>query len=392
MPSPGQPVLAAARRRVMKVPLIRPDLPTLEEVADSFREILDNGRITNFGKYVTAFEAEASVYLGAPAVTVSSGTVGLVFALQAIGLGKGQKVIVPSFTFMATAQAILYAGGVPIFAEVGDDLTLSPEDLGMLLKRHDDIAGVVATHAYGLPCKVDEIERLTQEYGRRRSRPVFVVYDAAHGFGSALGSRRVGAFGDAEVFSLSVTKMLVSVEGGMVSSRSPDVGDRVRRMRNYGIETNYDSHWPGMNGKMSEFHAIVGLHNLRRLDELVATRQRKARYFLDRISKETAFETLPWPEGVTHTFKDFTVLVPDAMVEQRDAVMEIARSRGVETRAYFFPPVHEQRLFRPYADRALSWTERVARRVITIPFFTAISEEEMDYVVETLRLAQERWA
>ncbi len=375
----------------MRVPLIKPDLPAIDDVVHSFREILENGRITNFGKYVTAFEAQAATYLRAQAVTVSSGTVGLVFALQAVGLGKGQKVVVPSFTFMATAQAILYAGGVPLFAEVGEDLTLDPTDMVSLLEKHDDIAGVVGTHAYGLPCQVDEIQRTVDEYARRRSRPVFVIYDAAHAFGSAVNGRRVGGFGSAEVFSLSVTKMLVSVEGGMVSSQSPALMDRIRRMRNYGIQADYDSHWPGMNGKMSEFHAIIGLHNLRRLDELVAMRQHKARYFLDRIRKETAFETLPWPDGVVHTFKDFTVLVPEEKICFRDEVMAFARDRGVETRAYFYPPVHEQRLFQPYADRSLDWTEKVARRVITLPFYTTITEAEMDYVVETLRLAQGRW-
>ena len=375
----------------MRVPLIKPDLPTLDEVASPFREILDSGRITNFGKYATAFEEEAAAYLGAPAATVSSGTVGLLFALQAMGLGPGQKVVVPSFTFMATAQAILYAGGVPVFAEVGEELTLCPADLAALLNRHEDVAGVVATHAYGMPCRVDEIQALVDDYGRRRSRPVFLIYDAAHAFGSAVNGRRVGGFGDAEVFSLSVTKMLVSVEGGMVASRSSSVIDRIRRMRNYGIETNYDAHWPGMNGKMSEFHAVVGLHNLRRLDALVDMRQQRARYFLDRIRKETVFETLTWPDAVTHTFKDFTVLVPESMSHFRDAAMAFAHTRGVETRAYFYPPVHEQQLFRRFADRPLRWTEAVARRVITLPFYTAITEGEMDYVVETLRLAQERW-
>jgi dTDP-4-amino-4,6-dideoxygalactose transaminase len=376
----------------MRVPLIKPDLPKLDEVAGAFCEILDNGRITNFGRHVTAFETEAGNYLGAPAVAVSSGTLGLVFTLQALDLGRGSKVAVPSFTFMATGQAILYAGGVPLFVEIGEDLTLCPEDLAVLLERHPDVDGVLATHAYGLPCRVDEIQQVVDEHTRRHQRRIFVVYDAAHAFGSAKDGRRVGGFGDAEVFSLSVTKMLVSVEGGMVSSHHPDLLQRIRKMRNYGIEANYDAHWPGLNGKMSEFHAIIGLHNLRRLDDLVATRQRKARYFLDRITKETTFEALPWPDGVTHTFKDFTVLVPKAESHRRDEVMAFAADRGVETRAYFHPPVHEQQLFRPFADRSLPRTEAVARRVITLPFYTAISEEEMDYVVETLRMAEERWA
>ncbi len=373
------------------IPLIKPDLPTLEAVEEPFREILENGKITNFGKYVTAFEEEAGVYLGAHALTVSSGTVGLVFTLQALGLKRGQKVVLPSFTFMATAQAVMYAGGVPVFAEIEDNLTLSPSDLRELLEKHEDVGGVIATHVYGMPCRVDELQAVVDEYAEKRGRPVFMMYDAAHAFGSALPQGRVGAFGNAEVFSLSVTKMLVSVEGGMVSSRDPELIERIRKMRNYGIEANYDTHWPGMNGKMSEFHAIIGLHNLRRLDALVAERQRKARYFLDRIQNRTRFETLPWPDGVVHTYKDFTVLVPEEKTARRDEVMAFLKEQGVETRAYFFPAVHEQQLFKRFTDRALPRTESLSRRVITLPFYTSMTEDEMDYVVETLRLAEERW-
>jgi dTDP-4-amino-4,6-dideoxygalactose transaminase len=366
------------------IPLIRPDLPTLDEVSDQFREILENGRITNFSKYVTQFEEESGVYLNAHAITVSSGTMGLVFALHALGLQKGQKVILPSFTFMATAQAVLYAGGIPVFAEVDEDLTLSPADLAGLLEKHDDVGGVIGTHVYGMPCQVEELQELVDDYSRRKSRPVFLMYDAAHAFGSKLGGRAVGSFGDAEVFSLSVTKTLVSVEGGIVSSQNPEVVHRIRRMRNYGIESNYDAQWPGMNGKMSEFHAIVGLFNLRRLDELVGERQRKARRYYTQIQEHTNFENLPWPEQVIHTFKDFTVLMPAAKPHERENVMGFLKSQGVETRAYFSPPVHEQGMFKQYADRALPRTESLSRRVITLPFYASITDEEIDYVVHAL--------
>ena len=117
----------------LTVPLIKPDLPSLEDMRDSFEEILANGRITNFGKYVSAFEAETGAYLGARTVAISSGTMGLLFTLSALGIQPGDEVILPSFTFMATAQAILWAGGIPVFAEVEDDLNLSPADLEYLL-------------------------------------------------------------------------------------------------------------------------------------------------------------------------------------------------------------------------------------------------------------------
>ena len=122
-------ITIGSKEKVKKIPNIKPDLPSLEEIEDEYREILQNGKITNFGKYVTVFEENAGAYLGTKAVSVSSGTMGLIFALQALGLQSGQKVIVPSFTFVATAQAIFYAGGVPVFSEIDDDMTLSLSDL-----------------------------------------------------------------------------------------------------------------------------------------------------------------------------------------------------------------------------------------------------------------------
>ena len=371
-----------------KISLIKPDLPPLDHIEPFLREILGNGRITNFGRYVTQFEEEVSADLQTPAVAVSSGTVGLIFALRALGLQPGQKVILPSFTFVATAQAVLHAGGVPIFADVGEDLTLSSTDLEMLFARHRDVAIVLPVHVYGLPCQVEAIQEVADAAVRRTGMPVSVLYDAAHAYGSALNGRRVGNFGDAEVFSLSVTKVLVSVEGGLVSSKNPALLHRIRKMRNYGIESQYDAHWPGLNGKMSEFHAIVGLHNLRRISHFIAERQHKARYYYGQISAKTNFRTLAWPHGVVHTFKDFTVLVPPTLAERRDEVMCLLQERGIETRAYFSPPVHAQRLFRRYADRPLPRTEQIARRVITLPFYTTITEAEMDAVVQSLNEAE----
>lgn len=370
--------------------LIQPDLPDLESIAGPLRDILESGKITNFSKYVTEFENLAAEYLGAGVATTSSGTQGLLFALQALGLTRGQEVVLPSFTFMATAQAVLFAGGIPVFAEVEDDLTISPADLEELLYRHKNVDVVIGVHTYGLPCRVDEIQQVVDEAGRKRGKRIALLYDAAHAFGSSLNGRRVGALGDVEVFSLSVTKALVSVEGGMVSSRNEKLIERIRKMRNYGIEDSYNAHYPGLNGKMSEFHAIVGLYNLRRLDEYLEARQRSARYYLDCVQRQTRFEVLPWPEGVTHTFKDFTVLTPDHLDGRRDAVIAFLKERGVETRAYFYPPVHEQCFFQRFADRPLPRTEILARRVITLPFYTKITEAEMDYVVESLGEAEMR--
>jgi dTDP-4-amino-4,6-dideoxygalactose transaminase len=369
----------------MQVPLIRPDLPALEDVRDQFAEILNNGRVTNFGRYTTELENGAAAYVHAPAVAITSGTMGLLFALNALGLERGQKVIFPSFTFMATAQSVLLAGGIPVFAEVGEDLTLAVDDLQELLQKHPDTGAVIPVHMYGMPARTAEIEAAVAEASKKAGRRIPVVYDAAHAFGASVAGRRVGGFGDAEVFSLAVTKILVSVEGGLVTSARPEVIERIRHMRNYGIQSNYNASMPGMNGKMSEFHAIVGLYNLGRIDELMAARQERARYYRRAVEAVSGFRVTSWPEEAVHTFKDFTVYAPSGWGQrQRDAGMAWLAEHGVETRAYFFPPVHEQSYFKPFADRPLPKTEAYARRVITLPFYTSIATEEMDYVADQL--------
>jgi|SRR5579871_1175114 len=381
-------VATRVNTKSMKIPLIKADLPTLEEVRGPFEEILGNGRITNFGKYVQQFEAETGDYLNAKTVALSSGTAGLIFALAGLGVKPGEKVILPSFTFVATAQAILCVGGVPLFAEVGDDLTLSPADVAQLLAQHDDVAAVIGVHMYGLPARAAELERIVAEASVRRGRKIALIFDGAHAFGSSIGGRRVGTFGDAEVFSLSVTKVMVSVEGGLVSTKSPELIAAIRCMRNYGIHSNYNATTIGLNGKMSEFHAIVGLHNLRRVDQMLAERQQKARWLRDQIETQTPFRVSCWPSHVVHTFKDFTILLPPDAEMQREKLMQFLAERGIETRAYFYPPVHEQDYFRRWADRALPATEKLARLVVTLPFFTSITEAEMTYMVESLKEAE----
>jgi dTDP-4-amino-4,6-dideoxygalactose transaminase len=369
----------------MQIPLIKPDLPLLEEIREPLEEILGNGRITNFGKYMQQFEAEAQEYLGVPTAAVSSGTAGLIFTLSALDIKRGEKVILPSFTFMATAQAILFAGGVPVFAEIDDDLNLSVSDLEQLLEQYPDTGAVVAVHMYGLPARAREIEEVVARASERRGRRIALIFDAAHAFGSAIGDRKVGSFGDAEIFSLSVTKSLVTVEGGLVSSRDTELLRKVRYMRNYGVVANYNAHFPGLNGKMSEFHAIVGLHNLRRCESLIAARQERARCFREKVEHATGFRVTAWPQGIVHTFKDFTVFLPEGVpAEKRDFIMRALTQRGIETRAYFFPPVHEQEYFTRFATRPLPNTELLSRRVITLPFFSSITSGEMDYMVKAL--------
>ncbi len=367
-----------------RVPLVKPDLPTLDELAVPFNEALTTGRVSNFGPQVGRFEEETGRYLGAGTVAVSSGTMGLLFSLQALGIGHGDQVAVPSFTFTASAQAVIYAGASPVMVDIKEDLTISPDDLARVLADYPAVRAVLPVHTFGLPVDVTAVEEVVQSAGR----PVHVVYDAAHAFGSAIGDRRVGTFGRAEVFSLSATKVLVSIEGGLIASNDEQLLERIRKMRNYGIEAKYDAWYPGLNGKMSEFHAAVGNHNLARIEELMEMRRLAAGYYREQMEAVSTVALLPWPEGVTHTFKDFGVILNEVWVGRQSDLQERLSAGGIETRRYFYPPLHQQRYLKPYVDRSLPKTTRLAERVLCLPFFSTIGKEQIERVVEALAEAE----
>jgi dTDP-4-amino-4,6-dideoxygalactose transaminase len=371
-----------------RIPLIKADLPALESLDASFREILGNGRVTNFGPYVQQFEAEAGAYLGAEAVCLSSATAGLILTLQALGVPRGSRVVMPSFSFVATGQAVLYAGCTPLFVDIAEDGNVDPYDLARVLRSTDTVGAALLVHMYGLPCRTDAIASVVEETRGGRRSPLPVLYDAAHAFGSAHRGVRVGRAGAAEIFSTSVTKVLTSVEGGIVSSRDASLIARLRKMRNYGIESNYDAQHPGLNGKMSEFHALVGLRNLARLDELLHARTSRAAFYTEQIHAATSFRVMAAPAGTLSTYKDYTILLPPRFKARRDAIMQFLASRGIETRAYFYPPIHEQTFFKTYADRPLPVTEDISRRVITLPFYSTITDDEMRTVASALADAE----
>jgi dTDP-4-amino-4,6-dideoxygalactose transaminase len=371
-----------------RIPLIKADLPALESLDASFREILGNGRVTNFGPYVQQFEAEAGAYLGAEAVCLSSATAGLILTLQALGVPRGSRVVMPSFSFVATGQAVLYAGCTPLFVDIAEDGNVDPYDLARVLRSTDTVGAALLVHMYGLPCRTDAIASVVEETRGGRRSPLPVLYDAAHAFGSADRGVRVGRAGAAEIFSTSVTKVLTSVEGGIVSSRDANLIARLRKMRNYGIESNYDAQHPGLNGKMSEFHALVGLRNLARLDELLHARTSRAAFYTEQIHAATSFRVMAAPAGTLSTYKDYTILLPPRFKARRDAIMQFLASRGIETRAYFYPPIHEQTFFKTYADRPLPVTEDISRRVITLPFYSTITDDEMRTVASALADAE----
>lgn len=362
------------------IPIMAPTLPPFEELSESYREILGSGMLSNVNRYVAEFEQAAAEYLGVThAVAVASCTSGLILVMKAMGLSG--EVVLPSFTFSATGHAVLWNGLVPVFADcerATHQLDLSAAE--GLIGSHT--CALLAVHMFGSPCDVQGLTQLARAHG------VAMIFDAAHAFGARVDGAPVGRFGDVEVFSLSPTKVLVSGEGGMVATNDDELARKVRIGRDYGNPGNYNCEFAGLNARMSELHAVLGLHSLARLEENVAARNRLVARYKDNLASVDGIAYQEHLPEMRSTFKDFSLIVDEsAMGVSRDVLASALKAEGIGTRPYFDPPLHRQDAYADYfeeADPRLAETNYVARHALSIPLFAHMKDSEVDAVSEAI--------
>jgi len=327
---------------------------------------------------VRELEEHAAERLDVPhVVAVSSCTAGLMLVVQAL-TEPGDTAVMPSFTFSATAHAAVWAGAVPRFTEC--DITTCQIDLDDAARRLDGASLLVGTHVFGAPCRPDAVEALGAQTG------IPVLFDAAHAFGATRAGRRIGGFGDAEVFSLSPTKVLVAGEGGLIATRDPKLAERLRLGRDYGNPGDYDTRFAGLNARMSELHAAVALCSLDELGDHLAIRGELAdRYRAGFASVPgVAVQTVD-PDDVS-TYKDLTVIVDEADFGlDRDGLVQALKAEGIDTRPYFWPPVHRQEAYAHLAGTGeLPATDWVSRRVVSLPLWRDMPAGSVETVVEVV--------
>ena len=351
------------------IPLVRPRIPNPGSVAEDLRGILESGVLTN-GPFVRRFEDEAAAYLGVRhCVAVGSCTAGLMLVLRAADLSG--DVIVPSFTFAATAHAVAWNGLRPVFADVDPHtLTLDPRSVSRSIGIRT--SAILATHVYGTPCDVEALAELADRAGLR------LLFDAAHALGSRRAGTPVGGFGDAEVFSLSPTKVVVAGEGGLIATDDDLLAERCRIGRDYGHPGDYDCRFVGLNGRMSELHAAVALASFADLDRTVAARNDLVERFHEALGRMDGIAFPAVSEGDVSTFKDLTILVDEAVLGiDADGLASSLRSRGIETKRYYAPPVHRMTAYRGLGTPALPVTDDASRRALTLPLWEGMTDEQV---------------
>lgn len=361
------------------LPFARPARPPLERVVERVQPSYDSGMLTN-GTLVRTLEERVAARLGvAHVVAVSSCTSGLMLAVQALVEARPGPVVLPSFTFSASAHAVAWNGREPRF--IDNDRATFQLDTDRAAEALVGASALMATHVFGAPCDPLEVERVARDAG------VPLLFDAAHGLGATCDRRPVGTFGDAEVFSLTPTKVLVAGEGGLVATNDAELAARLRVGRDYGNPGDYDTRFVGLNARMSEFHAAMALESLEILDDSLRRRRQLASRYRRGIDGIPGIRYQAIALADESTFKDFTVAVdPQVLGLTRDQLVGALALEGIDTRNYFDPPVHRQQAYRHLELPELPVADETSEGVVSLPIYPDLADDDVDRVVEVLSL------
>lgn len=364
------------------LPLVRPTIPDIPGLAARIQTILESGMLTN-GKTVAELEERVAELLQVPhVVALSSCTAGLMLVLQAMD-ARG-PVVMPSFTFAASAHAVHWVGGTPAWAEIRrEDLTLDPVDAAEQVEAVGAVA-MTATHIYGTPCQVEALQGIADDAG------IPLVYDAAHALGSHRRGRPVGGFGVAEVFSMSPTKVTTAGEGGLVATKDGDLAARLRIGRDYGNPGDYDCQFPGLNARMSELHAAIALAGITSVAERVAYRNELVEAFRSEVKDVPGLALPTLGAGDISTYKDLTlVLEPEVFGLTNLQIGAALKADGIDSRRYYAPPIHRQTAYAALrGTRELPVTDEMAGRVLTTPLYSHMTPRQVRSVAASVASVQ----
>lgn len=358
----------------------RPNIGDRQRFLDYTNDLLDRRWLTNNGPLVQELERRLADYLGVRhVVAMCNGTIALEIAIRALGL-KGE-VILPSYTFVATAQALLWQEITPVFADI-DPRTHNLDPAAVERMITPRTSGIIGVHLWGRAAPVDELAEIA------RHHRLALMFDSAHAFGASYRGRRVGAFGRAEVFSFHATKFFNCFEGGAVTTNEDDLATTMRYMRNFGFEAYDRAVHVGTNGKMPEICAAMGLVNLDALEAVVEANRANHRAYTEALAGIPGLSVLQYDPREQSNFQYVVLELGPGYPVPRDRVVEALHAENILARKYFWPGAHNMRPFRdlyPHAGLLLPNTAVVADRVIVLPTGTTLPEEAVEVVAGVLR-------
>jgi dTDP-4-amino-4,6-dideoxygalactose transaminase len=359
----------------------RPNIGERRNLSYRIEKILDNRWLTNDGPYVREFEEKIQALTGAKhALAVCNATIGLQIAARSLGLSG--EVIVPSFTFVATAHALQWLGIQPVFCDI-DPLTynIDPQKIPALISPRT--SGILGVHVWGRACDIDALASIAAQYH------LHLMFDAAHAFGCSYHGKLLGVFGETEVFSFHATKVINTFEGGAIATNDDQVAEKVRVLRNFGF-LGYDQVVDfGINGKMSEISAAMGLTNLESLADFISNNQQNYQLYRELLCDVHGVKVIEYDQSERSNFHYIILEIDEKETGvSRDDIVTILHAENILVRRYFYPGCHQMEPYRSMLDGKntfLPETDVLVTRVMSLPNGTAIGEGDILKICQILR-------
>ena len=362
----------------------RPNIGDRDDLFRRLSRILDERWLTNDGPLVAEFEQRLALELRARnCVLVANATVGLMLALRALGVNSGE-VIVPSFTFIATAHSVAWQGATPVFADIGrDSYHIDPREVEALITPAT--GAILGVHLFGDVCDVDALESIARRHRLK------LLFDAAHSVGCSPAGRPVASFGDVSVFSLHATKVINSFEGGAITTDDADLAAKLRLMRSFGFSDYDQVDCLGINAKLTEPAAAMGLVSLDALPRFIAANRRNYELYQTELANVPGIKPPSLRETATSNCHYVVIEVDEEITGlSRNELLAVLQAENVLARRYFFPGCHRTKPYdsRPECvPRPLPMTERAAARVLVLPTGETVEAEAIQQICRVIRLA-----
>lgn len=360
-----------------KVPFIKPSFPPEDDVITEYRHIVKSNWYTNFGPYENRFKKSIEDYIGnnVHAITFNNATIGLMAAIVAL-VGRGdnkKKIIIPSFTFVAGAQAIIWSGYQPSFIDIRRNTFQADHDAAETLINKNDVAAIMFCNTFGIGNpEIEKWEKLAKKYNKP------LIIDSAAGFGSLYtDGSKVGSKGDCEVFSFHATKPFAIGEGGAIVTKDKSFADRLKKITNFGFTTDRDSDTIATNAKLQEINAAIGILQFKCFDKRLATRRLSYKLYEDGLTS-VGFGVIPNANKSSLCFASF--MCPEKI--NRDNLLDYLNSCGVQAKNYYNPPIHMQKYFN--TNQKLETTEKVAKGIISLPIHDNMPKSLVNYTIDNI--------
>lgn len=347
------------------IKFLEPNFPPVEECIEEWKKIYQNGQFTNGGYYANELELMTQNYLGVKhCVLVSNATIALMLAFKVFNL-KG-KVLIPSFTFAATASAAVWSNLIPKFVDVDDTLTMNVKDLEA--KIDSETTAIVPVNAFGNLCHIKEIEQIAKKYN------LYLIFDSAAAFGADLYGQKLGKFGNLECFSFHSTKIFPIGEGGILTTNDDDIYSKLLLYRNFGIaHGNILSE--GINAKVSEFNAAIGCIGLQYLDDNIKHHTLLANRYRHNLAGLAQFQEI-LGNGTNQLFA--------IRIKNRDRVAKTLYVNGVRTRVYYSPLLNETTVYKQYEGET-PFAKELMNEILCLPIYRSLTENDVDYICDLIK-------